>query len=129
MENFIFCAVFLAKSLFYSDIKSDEEKILVLERTCVAVVNVNGATIHSALGFSADCSHNKCVPKLSDKKCSTLQTKYFKLSVIITDNISMVSNRLLLRIHQRLVEIFGCSPNIPFAGVSLILCGDFYQLP
>ena len=93
------------------------------------MVNVNGATIHSAVGFSADCSHNKCVPKLSDKKCSTLQTKYFKLSVIITDNISMVSNRLLLRIHKRLVEIFGCSPNIPFAGVSLILCGDFYQLP
>ena len=49
--------------------------------------------------------------------------------MIIIDEISMVSNKLLLNVHQRLVEIFGCSPDIPFAGISVIACGDFYQLP
>ena len=41
----------------------------------------------------------------------------------------MVSNKFLLNVHQRLVEIFGCSPHITFAGISVIACGDFYQLP
>jgi len=34
-----------------------------------------------------------------------------------------------LHIHQRLTEIFGCLESIPFAGISVIACGDFYQLP
>ena len=41
----------------------------------------------------------------------------------------MVSNKLLLNVHQRLVKIFGCSPDILFAGISVIPCRDFYQLP
>ena len=41
----------------------------------------------------------------------------------------MVSNILLLHINQRLVEIFGCNSNIPFAGLTVIFCGDFFQLP
>ena len=41
----------------------------------------------------------------------------------------MVSNLLLLYIHQRLVEVFGTSSDLPFAGISIIVFGDFYQLP
>ena len=40
----------------------------------------------------------------------------------------MVSNILLLHIDQRLVEIFGWNSNIPFAGLTVIFCGDFFQL-
>ena len=36
---------------------------------------------------------------------------------------------MLFKIHQRLLEIFQCSSNIPFAGKSVLLCGDLYQLP
>ena len=41
----------------------------------------------------------------------------------------MVSNLQLLYIHLRLVEIFGCSDNIPFAGITVVACGDLLQLP
>ena len=41
----------------------------------------------------------------------------------------MVSNNLILHIHQRLTEIFGTSEEIPFAGISILAFGDFYQLP
>ena len=27
------------------------------------------------------------------------------------------------------MEIFGCSPDIPLAGLSVLTCGDFFQLP
>ena len=43
--------------------------------------------------------------------------------------MSMVSNILLLHINQQLVEIFGCNSNIPFAGLTVIFCGDCLQLP
>ena len=33
-----------------------------------------------------------------------------------------------MNVHQRPVEIFGCSPDIPFAGNSRIECGEFYVL-
>ena len=101
----------------------------MLAPTGVAAVNVDGATINSALALSPNCNYSKCIPKLSNKKRCILQNKYSQLSVIIIDEISMVSNKLLLNVHQRLVEIFGCSPDIPFAGISVIACGDFYQLP
>ena len=41
----------------------------------------------------------------------------------------MVSNILLLHINQRLVEIFWCNSNIPFACLTVIFYGDFFQLP
>ena len=41
----------------------------------------------------------------------------------------MVSNLQLLYIHLRLVEIFGFSDNIPFAGITVVACVDLLQLP
>ena len=50
-------------------------------------------------------------------------------SMIIIDEISMVSNKLLLNVHRRLVEICSCFPDIPYAAISMIACGNFCQLP
>ena len=43
----------------------------------------------------------------------------------------MVSNKLLLYIHQRLLDVFGYSGKYmtPFAGITMIVVGDLYQLP
>ena len=46
-----------------------------------------------------------------------------------SDEISMISNTLLLHIHQRLIEILGTSEDLPFAELSIIAFGDLYQLP
>ena len=119
----------LTKALAYHARNSNDIKVLTLAPTGVAAVNVDGNTIHSALGIPVNCNYSKNVPKLSDKKRSMLRNKLSELCVIIIDEISMVSNKLLLFIHQRLVEIFGCNYDLPFAGVSIIVCGDFYQLP
>ena len=101
----------------------------MLAPTGVAAVNDGGATIHSALALSPKRNQSKSIPKLSDKKRCMLQNKYSQLSVIITDEISLILNKLLQNAGQRLAEIFGCSPDITFAGISVITCGDFYQLP
>ena len=66
---------------------------------------------------------------IASKKPSLGRVKVSELQVIIIDEVSMVSNILLLHINQRLVEIFGCNSNIPVAGLTVIFCGDFFQLP
>ena len=49
--------------------------------------------------------------------------------IIIIDEISMVLSILLYPFNQRLNEIFEYSDQSPFAGMSVIVCGNFYQLP
>ena len=60
---------------------------------------------------------------------SPLRNKLRELRALIIDEISIVSNLQLLYIHVRLVEIFGCSDNIPFAGITVVACGNLLQLP
>ena len=69
------------------------------------------------------------LPGSSDKMKSSLRNKYLELKVLVIDEISMVSNDLLLNVHLRLAEIFGCQGNQPFAELTVITIGDFFQLP
>ena len=41
----------------------------------------------------------------------------------------MVSSVLFLQVNQQLTGIFRYSGKEPFAGLPVIVCGDFYQLP
>ena len=124
----------LIKTVYHSLTKtlcsknSDNPKVLLLVPTGVAAINIEGMTIHSGLGIPIG-HHGKHVPRLGDKMRSKLRSKLSELCVVIIDEISMVSNLLLLYIHQRLVEVFGSSSDLPFAGISIIVFGDFYQLP
>jgi len=84
----------------------EKPSILLLAQTGVAAININGNTIHSSLSIPVDVKGH-IVPKLSDQKRRNLRIKLSNLKLIIIDEIFMVSNMLLLYIHQRLVEIFG----------------------
>ena len=106
----------------------DKPKVILVAPTGVAAVNIDGRTIHAALGLPVEHLWKK-LPRLSDKRRTALRNKLSELRVLIIDEISMVSNLLLLYIHMRLVEIFGCSDDVPFAGLTIIAVGDFYQLP
>ena len=118
----------LTKTLSYRAMSLDKPKVLLVAPTGVAAVNIDGTTIHAALGLPVG-HFGKKLPRLSDKRRTALRNKLSELRVLIIDEISMVSNLLLLYIHMRLVEIFGCSDDVPFAGLTIIAVGDFYQLP
>ena len=72
---------------------------------------------------------NKTFPQRNDKAKSSLRNKLSDIQVVVIDEVSMVSSRLLLHIHRRLIEIFGCFNDNLFAGLTVIFCGDFFQLP
>ena len=72
----------------------DKPRVLLLASTGVAAVNIDGITIHSGLGIPIG-HHGNNVPRLSDKMCSQLRNKLLENSVVIIDEISMVSNLLI----------------------------------
>ena len=87
-----------------------------------AAYNIGGSTISTAL-------RQKFKQKEPTLNCDTLKTfrsKYRNLSVVIIDEISMVSNSMLKFIDQRLQELTG--PRISFRDKSIIAVGDLFQL-
>ena len=66
---------------------------------------------------------------LSDKNCAELRNKCSEVQVIVIDEISMVSGKLLYQVHRHLNEIFHPLHDIPFGGKAVLVCADFCQLP
>ena len=100
-------------------------RILLLAPTGVAAININGIVIHSALGINAG---SKLYP-LNDQQGAALRNKLSEVRLIITDEISTVSSALFYQVNQWSNKIFWYSGNEPFAGLPVIVCGDFFQLP
>ena len=113
----------LNKVLGYKDGDADKPRILILAPTGVAAINFNGTTIHSGLGINVG---SKLYP-LNDQQRAALRNKLSEVRLIIIDEISMVSSVLFYQVNQRLNEIFGYSGNESFAGLLVIVCGDFFQ--
>ncbi|XP_069136358.1 uncharacterized protein [Argopecten irradians] len=100
----------------------DDVRILLCAYTGKAAYNINGMTIASAF-------HKKMYQtqqNMYSDELNTYRTKYRNLSVIIIDEISMVGNKLLAFIHERLQQLTGTKQD--FGGVSIIAVGDLYQL-
>ena len=118
----------LTKTLSYGDVVIEKPKVLLMAPTGVAAIQVDGTTIHTALGIPVGHFGTK-LPPLPDKMKCSLRNHLSDLKVIIIDEISMVSNELLFYMHLRLNEIFGSVNNDRFAGLTVIAVGDLLQLP
>ena len=115
----------ISKLLSFKGGDSEKPRILHLAPTGVAAINIDGTTIHTALGINAG---HKLYP-LNDRQRGILRNKLSEIKFIILDEISMVLSVLLYQVHQRLNEIFEVSTNLPFARLPALVCGDLYQLP
>ncbi|XP_057290277.1 uncharacterized protein LOC130612964 [Hydractinia symbiolongicarpus] len=104
----------LNKALFYRAGDLEKDKTPILAHTGVAAINVEGNKINSALGIPVDRRFTKNISK-AKHYCNKRNLNGFKQAGVA--------------IQQRLTDIFGCSDDFPFAGISVIACGDFYQLP
>tara|TARA_B100001063_G_scaffold245512_1_gene281425 strand:+ start:2222 stop:3928 length:1707 start_codon:yes stop_codon:yes gene_type:complete len=98
----------------------------IVAPTGIAASHLNGQTIHSyfSLGIKDSIDEN-FISLLLDKKY--LQTRFKKLKILIIDEISMVSPNVFSSI-DRILRAFKQSDE-PFAGIQVILSGDFFQLP
>jgi len=98
----------------------------IVAPTGIAASHLNGQTIHSffSLGIR-DGIDEAFISSLLEKKY--LQTRFKKLKILIIDEISMVSPNVFSAIDQ-ILRAFKQSDE-PFAGIQVILSGDFFQLP
>ena len=90
----------------------------------VVAININGTVIHSGLGINGGSK----LYALNDQQRAALRNKLSEVRLIIIDETYIVSSVLFYQVNQRLNEIFGYSGNEPFAGLPVIVCGDFFQL-
>ena len=103
----------------------DHCSLLVAASTGTAASKINGTTLHSA--FKLPISDGNYRKTLSDKTLKDLRIKYQNLRVLISDEISMTSYEDFFHLFCTLCKVL--DPHSPFGGISVICCGDFFQLP
>ena len=92
----------------------------------VIIVNfLGGHTIFGAFDFK----YGPEITKSGDKKRAELRENLSELSLIIIDEMSLVSSDMLYKIDAKLKEIFHLRKELPFAGIGIVLVGDLLQIP
>ncbi|XP_033729556.1 uncharacterized protein LOC117318706, partial [Pecten maximus] len=100
----------------------EDVRIMLCAYTGKAAYNIGGTTLASAF-------HKKMYQTqqhMHADELNSLRTKFRNLSVVIIDEISMVGNKLLTFINERLQQVTGKKTD--FGGISVIAVGDLYQL-
>jgi ATP-dependent exoDNAse (exonuclease V) alpha subunit len=100
--------------------------VAVTASTGIAATHMDGQTIHSwsGMGISETLSELD-LAKLAKKHYH--QKKFKKAKVLIIDEVSMMHAHQLDLVNS-ICKRFK-DPFLPFGGMQVVLCGDFFQLP
>jgi ATP-dependent DNA helicase PIF1 len=104
--------------------------LIVTAPTGVAALNIDGETIHRALGLGiADETGPHYFKEMSKNRFRYKKTWNFLLNtrVLIIDEVSMINPSMFEMLDYLFRSARGNS--LPFGGVILIMFGDFLQLP
>jgi len=66
--------------------------------------------------------------ELSDAACKEMRQTLKNLNLLVVDEVSMVSNEIMLFVHSRLNQIFSGGEDKPFGNVAVVVMGDLMQL-
>lgn len=104
--------------------------VIVAAPTGIAALNVQGMTIHRFLKLPVEHGSTPEYTPLSDLNLQKLRNELKNVKLIIIDEISMVSNFVLLFIHLRLQEIYNTFQVEDgwFGRINILLFGDLLQL-
>ncbi|EEQ31187.1 ATP-dependent DNA helicase PIF1 [Microsporum canis CBS 113480] len=103
----------------------DRCPIALTAPTGVAAFNIGGRTLHSLLRLPMKSSYNP----LPTGSLATLQDAVRHVRYVVIDEKSMVGLTMMANIKRRLRELFPECHDQRFGGRSILLFGDFYQLP
>lgn len=111
---------------YISYLKSHKINFAVTASTGIAGTHIGGSTIHSWSGIGIKDSLNDYeLDALTEKQ--NLYKRWNNVSVLIIDEVSML--------HCNFVDLLDSVAktmrrnDLPFGGVQVIFCGDFFQLP
>jgi hypothetical protein len=93
--------------------------------TGIAAHNISGKTLHSLLRLPVKTQQ----ADISASTLQALQLLFKSCRFLIVDEKSMIDLKTLSLIDDRLQAILPHNACIPFGGINVLLCGDFFQLP
>ncbi len=107
-------------------LKSKRVGVGITASTGIAATHMGGRTIHSwcGIGIKDRLSKGELRGMMED---STLAERFGNTSVLIIDEISMLHSFRLDLVNLVCQTMKGSA--LPFGGMQVILCGDFFQLP
>lgn len=98
------------------------EPVLLCAPTGVAAFNINGQTLHSALTMPVEKRGAAQEAGLTPNALRTLRERFRNTLLIIVDEVSMMGDRVLHQLNQRLNHIF--EPDLEGMDVSRKVYGD-----
>jgi len=100
--------------------------IAITASTGIAATHIGGQTIHSWSGIGVrDRLSEDDLETLARR--SKLKRSVQSTSVLIIDEVSMLHARQLNMVDQ--ITSYLRESEVPFGGLQVVLCGDFFQLP
>jgi hypothetical protein len=93
--------------------------------TGIAAFNIIGRTLHALLQLPLKGRKSD----LSTATFQSLQALFRDCRFLIIDEKSIIDVQTLSLIDDRLQSILPATSDLPFGGVNVLLCGDFFQLP
>ncbi|EAQ88882.1 hypothetical protein CHGG_05501 [Chaetomium globosum CBS 148.51] len=112
-----------AKAAFYGR----PSPIVRAAPTGVASNQIGGQTLHSLLRLPVDGNYRSLSE--TPTTLNALQRRFRGIHYLVIDEKSMLGLKTLAWIDQRLREVFPENRDEFFGGLSVILIGDFFQLP
>ena len=107
-------------------LKSAGANAAITASTGIAATHLNGITIHSWTGMGVrDEISSREMKELT--KRGYLRRRFSRVAVLIVDEISMLAGNQL-DLADQMFRAFK-QIDMPFGGVQVVLCGDFFQLP
>lgn len=107
-------------------LKDNRIPVGITASTGIASTHMGGTTIHSWAGIGIkDIIHEKDIEDLMKRQY--LRNRFKKTKVLIIDEISMLHAHRLDMVDLVCRVFKGNS--MPFGGMQVIMCGDFFQLP
>ena len=103
--------------------------VLVTASTGKTAINVNGITLHFAFGLPV--RENITFTQLAWDKKDNFLKKYVNPKALLVDKISMILKLTFNHLNVNMRKVFDEDGilNLDFSGKSLLVIGDFQQLP
>ena len=105
--------------------KHDGKHVSITATTGLAATHLGGTTIHSWSGMGIN---DDIPPHFADNLAKGRRDIIEKTDVLIIDEISMLHDFRLDMVDEICRNVRD-SDDVPFGGIQIILCGDFFQLP
>ena len=123
----------MAYQYIRSEIKKDPCHFLLGAPTGIASHNIGGMTLHSMWNLPVDHSNGrknsaKEYRRLKPGQVNIMRANYAHACGMIVDEVSMISNQMLMAINMRMNEVLGSKDPVPFGGMPVIVFGDLFQL-